>query len=170
MLPHRKPRNKSKLLLSRLGRYLKFSISEAFGPSSGSTLILVPTMVMVSLLFCCVTIDSASLSILQLRTDHLAADCALLGARSLSQSAFFTSGKLVINQTYAENQVTSYLSSISYPNDYRVSGFYLTSSGSTTTVHILATAHLPIPPPKWLGLNEITLSATSKADEVSGVR
>jgi hypothetical protein len=124
-------------------------------------------MVMVTLLFCCIAIDSASLSIFQLRTDHLAADSALLGARSLSQAAFFTSGKLIINQSNAENQVSSYLGSASHFNDYRVSDFYLSASGSVATVQIIAHAELPISLPNWLGLNSITLSATSRADEVA---
>ena len=153
--------------LNRLRRALGPRITIALIGSSGSTLVLIPTMTMVTLLFCCIAIDSASLSIFQLRTDHLAADSALLGARSLSQAAFFTSGKLIINQGTAENQVSSYLGSVSHFSDYQVSNFYLSTNGSVATVKIIAQAKLPISLPNWLRLNSVTLSATSQADEVA---
>ncbi len=167
MRHHKKSSKIGKQPLNRLRLSLDPHITIAPVDSAGSTLVLIPTMVMVAVLFCCIVIDSAALSIFQLRTDHLAADSALLAARSLSQEAFFTSGKLIINQSNAENQVSSYLGSASHFFDYRVSDYYLSASGSVATVLIVAQADLPITLPNWLRLNSVTLSATARADEVA---
>lgn len=134
---------------------------------SGSTLFLVPTVVLVAVLFAMVTIDAAAISLYQTRTDHIAQDAALSGAREISQSNFYLTGTLSVNPASAASAVSTYIVSLGTWNSYRISAYSTSTNDSQVSVYLSADVQLPIGLPTWLFGRSFQVTAHAIAQELS---
>jgi hypothetical protein len=120
-------------------------------------------MMMITLLT--VVLNVASAVVLQLRLAHIAQSCALIGARSLSQSAFYQSGVFAVNPDAAATHVVACVPQFSWPTTQGVISANTQTSGASVTVKLTAQFTPPLSLPFLSTALHMTLSAQSQAQE-----
>lgn len=132
----------------------------------GSTLILIPSLLLIALSIIALGIDAVSLLLAKEQLNNVSSACAIDGARAISLSTFYGSGARSVDRTAADHTVTSCLEMASLDPSISLGTTQVTTSTSYLTVALRAGVRLPLDLFFLPNLKQVTVTSSAIANEV----
>ncbi|SHE60170.1 hypothetical protein SAMN02745225_01091 [Ferrithrix thermotolerans DSM 19514] len=132
----------------------------------GSTLVMLPTLLLIFTLFIVIALDFLSAVFAQRTLDSISTNCALKAAQALSPAAFYTGGSLQISQTELQRDVSSCITLSAQAEKVSISSYHASYNGDIVTVMVSELVHPPLSLHMISQLRYFSLTSYASAQEV----